>query len=110
MIVDEGLRELAAMSYPGKVDVVQQVMDEVSKRPYLRPAKKAVQPWQRLVATTAAAAVVAIVVNVVMVRTNNCDEAGIGEMITQVQNYDYYGYTVEDFAADPMEYLYAYED
>lgn len=110
MTVDEGLKQLAAKDYPGKVDVVEAVMAEVSKHPYLRPVKKTVQPWRRIVSTTVAAAIVAVVVNVVAVRTNKYDEDGIGQMIAQVQDYDYYGSTIEDGAVNPMEYLYGYED
>ena len=46
MTVDESIKELAALRYPGKVDVVESVMAEVSKHPYMRPVRKAVQPWQ----------------------------------------------------------------
>lgn len=109
MTVDEGLWQLAAMECPRKVNVVDGVMAEVIKHPYLRPARKSVQPWQRIVSTTLAAAIVAVAVNVAMVRMNSYDEAGIGSMISQVQDYDYYGYTVEDGAIEPLDYLYGYE-
>ena len=106
MTVDESIKELAALRYPGKVDVVESVMAEVSKHPYMRPVRKAVQPWQRIVSTTVAAAIVALVVNVVTVRMHSYDEAGIGSMISQVPNYEYYGSTVEDCAENPIEYFY----
>ena len=110
MTVDEGLKQLAAMDYPRRVDVVDGVMAEVMKHPYLRPARKPLQAWQRIVSTTVAAAIVAVVVNVLMVRMHNYDEDGIGSMIAQVQDYDYYGYAVEDGAVNPLDYLYGYED
>lgn len=106
MTVDESIKELAALRYQGKVDVVESVMAEVSKHPYMRPVRKAVQPWQRIVSTTVAAAIVALVVNVVTVRMHSYDEAGIGSMISQVHNYEYYGSTVEDCAENPIEYFY----
>lgn len=106
MTIDEELKQMAGMTYPGRVDVVEGVMAEVMKHPYLRPVRRSVQPWQRIVSTTVAAAVVALVVNVIMVRMNSYDEAGIGQMISQVQEYDYYGSTVEDGAVNPYEYLY----
>ena len=109
MTVDEGLKQLAAMEYPRRVDVVQGVMAEVSKRPYLRPVRKVVQPWQRIVSTSVAAAIVAVVVNVVALRTNNYDEAGIGSMIAQVQDYEYYDATIENGAVNPLDYFYGYE-
>ena len=105
MTVDEGLKELARTNYPGRVDVVQGVMAEVMKHPYLRPVRR-VQPWQRIVSTTVAAAIVAVVVNTVAVRMNTYDEAGIGSMISQVQSYEYYGTTIEDGAVNPYDYLY----
>lgn len=106
MTVDEGLKELARMDYPREVDVVDGVMAEVMKHPYLRPVHRTVQPWQRIVSTTVAAAVVALVVNVVALRMNSYDEAGIGSMISQVHDYEYYGSTIEDGAVNPYEYLY----
>lgn len=104
MTVEEGLKELASQNYSGRVDVVQGVMAEVNKHPYLQPVRR-VQPWQRIVSTTVAAAIVALVVDVVAVRLNSYDEEGIGMMISQVQNYDYYGSTVENAALDPMDYF-----
>ena len=105
MTVEEGLKELAGKNYPGKVDVVQGVMAEVMKHPYMQPVRR-VQPWQRIVSTTVAAALVALVVNVVTVRMNSYDEEGIGMMISQVQNYEYYGSTVENAAVNPVDYFY----
>ena len=106
MKVDEGLRELASVGeYPRQVNVVEAVMAEVGKHPYLRPVRQ-VQPWQRIVSTTVAAAIAALIVNVLVIRTQTYDEAGIGTMIAQVQNYDYYGSTIEDGAVNPFEYLY----
>lgn len=110
MKVDDGLKELAQMEYPRKVNVVDAVMAEVGKHPYLRPVHH-VQTWQRIVSTTVAAAIALLIVNVVVVRTQTYDEVGIGAMIAQVQNYDCYGSTIEDGAVNPFEYLYGdYED
>jgi len=105
MTIDEGLKELARLEYPAKVDVVDKVMAEVSKQPYLRPVRK-VQPWQRIVSTSIAAAIVALIVNIVVIRTANYDEDSIGNMISQVNEYDYYGYSVEEQAINPIEFLY----
>ncbi len=105
MTIDEGLKELARLEYPKKVDIVDKVMAEVSKKPYLRPVHK-VQPWQRIVSTSIAAAIVALIVNIVVIRTAKYDEDSIGNMISQVNEYDYYGYTIEEQAINPIEFLY----
>ena len=105
MTIDEGLQQLAQLEYPRKVDVVDKVMATVSERPYLRPIHK-VQPWQRIVSTTIAAAIVALIVNVIVIRNAQYDEVGIGNMISQVHDYNYYGFSVEQQAVNPIEFLY----
>lgn len=107
MMIEETLEQLAALQYPKKVDVVGCVMAEVGKKPYLRPVHRTVR-WQRISAVAAVAAVVLVAVNVLTVHTRNYDEAGIGSMIAQVNDYSSWG-TVEEAALNPIEYFYEEE-
>ena len=104
MTVDEGLKELARQQYPHNVDVVQSVMAQVRMHPYLQPRRQ-VATWQRIVSATMAAAIVALLVNLVVVNLRSYDEDGIGYMISQVHDYNYYGSSVEE-AVNPIEYIY----
>ena len=104
MTIDEGLKELAAMQYPHQVDVAQAVMAQVRQHPYLQPVRR-VQPWQRVVSSSVAAVVVALIASVTVIRIQASNEAGIGSMIAQVQDYGYYG-SVEEAAVNPIEYIY----
>ncbi len=104
MTIDEGLNELARQQYPHQVDVVQAVMAQVRQHPYLQPVRR-VQTWQRVVSSSVAAVLLALVVSVTVVRIQAYNEAGIGSMIAQVQDYNYYG-SVEEAAMNPIEYIY----
>ena len=104
MTIDEGLNELARQSCPRSVNVVPQVMAHVSQHPYLQSVRR-VQVWQRLGWPAVAAAVVCIVAGAAIMRMNAYDEAGIGNMISQVHDYSYYS-TVDQAAVNPIEYLY----
>lgn len=95
MTIEQQLDELACLEYPKKVDVVDQVMAEVGKKPYLRPAHKNVR-W-RYIGTIAAAAVVALVaVNVVVFNTRSNDNSGVGVSIVADNDWN----TVEEEAVD----------
>lgn len=105
MTIDEGLNELARQQYPYSVDVVQAVMAEVRQHPYLQPVRR-VQPWQRVLSSSIAAVMLALIGFGTMMRIQAHNDAGIGSMIAQVQDYNYYGSTVEDAALNPIEYIY----
>lgn len=111
MTIEQQLECLSRQTCPKQVDVVDSVMDVVSKKPYLQPVHRSNkrQVW-RIVATTAAAAVVALIVNVTMLYTHSYDDEGLGLMMAQVNDYSSYSVmgTVEDAAIDPLEYVYGY--
>ena len=102
MNIEEQLQILSRQTCPKQVDVVDAVMAQVRRKPYLRPAHRTAL-W-RTVALTAVAAVAAVVVfNVAPSRSY--DEEGICSMMASVSDYDFYG-TVESAAVNPIEYLY----
>lgn len=105
MTIDEGLQELARQQYPRRVDVVEGVMAQVRQHPYLRPVRQ-VRTWQRIASSAVAAVLLALVVSTVVVRLQANNDAGIGSMIAQVQDYGYYAATVEESALNPIEYIY----
>lgn len=107
MNIEQTLEQLAAQQYPQKVDVVDRVMAEVSKQPQLRPTYRKIN-WQRASAFAAAAVVALIAVNVLSVHTRSYDEADMGSMIAQVNDYSSWN-TVEEAAVNPIEYLYIEE-
>lgn len=95
MTIEQQLDELAGLEYPKKVDVVDQVMAEVEKKPYLRPVHGRVN-W-RNVSTIAAAAVVALVaINVVVFNGHSLDNGTQGIPIAQDNDWN----TVEEEAVD----------
>lgn len=103
MNIEQQLDELKRLNYPREVDVVEPVMAEVRKRPYLMPRRRHV--WVRRL-TLSAAAVAAVAIFAVPALINRSyDEDGIGEMIASVQDYSYYSH-VESAALNPIEYLY----
>lgn len=109
MNIDEQLKQLAQQTYPKQVDVVDSVMAEVRKHPYLQPvAKSSVRktrwvPWASI--TAAAAAVGLIVVNTNTAAAATYNEEQISSMMASVADYDYYS-PVESSAENPIDYLY----
>ena len=108
MNIDEQLKQLAQQSCPKQVDVVDSVMAEVRKHPYLQPvAKPAVRkirwvPW----ASLAAAAVVGLIIfNINTVSAATYNEEQISTMMATVADYNYYA-PVESAAENPIDYLY----
>lgn len=102
MNIEEQLQILSRQTCPKQVDVVDAVMAQVRRKPYLRPAHRTAL-W-RTVALTAVAAVAAVVVfNVASF--HSYDEEGIGRMMAYVSDYDYYA-SVESAAVNPIECLY----
>lgn len=102
MNIDEQLQQLAQQTCPRQVDVVDAVMAQVRQKPYLMPNHRKVV-WRR-VATTAVAAVAALVLLNVAFRPSY-NEQQIGSMMAYVSDYDYYS-PVEDLAENPIEFLY----
>ncbi len=106
MTIEEQLKRLAAEEYRGRVDVVDAVMAEVQKHPYLQPAVKKSRVNWRLVSMAAAAAVAAlVVVNVAVANSASYDEEGMGNMIAQLNDYSSWN-SVERIADDPYDYFY----
>lgn len=106
MTIEEQLKQLAAEEYPGKVDVVDAVMAEVSKHPYLQPvAQKRRVSWHLVGSAVAAAIAAVVVVNVAMVNTRSYDEEGMGNMIAQLNDYSSWN-TIEEPAEDPYTYFF----
>lgn len=105
MTIDEGLNELARQRYSHTVDVVEGVMTQVMMHPYLQPVHR-VSTRGRWLTSSVAAVIVMAVVGVAAFRIQANNEAGIGSMISQVQDYDYYGTAVEEAALNPIECIY----
>ena len=95
MTIEQQLDELAGQEYPKKVDVVDRVMAEVEKKPYLRPVHNRVN-WQRISVIAAAAVVALVAVNVVVFNTGSLDNGSQGIPIAQDNDWN----TVEEEAVD----------
>ena len=110
MTIEQQLENLSRQTCPKQVDVVDSVMEVVSKKPYLQPVHRNRHQAWRIVATTAAAVVVALIVNVTMLYTHSYDDEGLGLMMAQVNDCSSYPAwnAVEDAAVDPLEYVYGY--
>lgn len=110
MTIEQQLENLSRQTCPKQVDVVDSVMEVVSKKPYLQPVHRNRRQAWRIVATTAAAVVVALIVNVTILFTHSCDDEGLGLMMAQVNDCSSYPAwnAVEDAAVDPLEYVYGY--
>ena len=107
MNIDQQLEQLARLQYPKKVDVVDRVMEQVERQPYLMPAPQrhnARRLWLPVSAVAAAAAVL-LAINVVSLYTHSYDEAGMGRTIAQLNDYNAWS-TIEEGAVNPIEYLY----
>lgn len=95
MTIEQQLDELAGLEYPKKVDVMDRVMAEVEKKPYLRPVRKHVS-WQRVTTIAAAAVVALLAVNVVVFNSGSLDNGSQGLPIAQDNGWS----TVEEEAVD----------
>ena len=111
MNIDEQLKELAQQTYPKQVDVVDSVMAEVRKHPYLQPVAQPAAtrkhrwvPWATLTAVAAAAGLVVVNIN----PSGSYNEDQIGSMMAYVADCDNYYASVEAPAENPLEYLYDY--
>ena len=111
MNIDEQLKQLSQQTCPQQVDVVDSVMAEVRKHPYLQPVAKPAThssrrwvPWATL--TAAAAAVGLVVVNISPAVQASYNEDGIGTMMAYVSDCDNYYAPVESAPENPIECLY----
>lgn len=103
MNTEQLLQELAGVEYPRQVDVVDAVMAEVRKRPYLMPKRRNVV-LRRVGLSVAAAAVAAIIAVPALMPKAGSNEP-MGDMLASVQSYDYYA-AIESAALNPIECLY----
>ena len=109
MNIDEQLKQLAQQTCPKQVDVVDSVMAEVRKHPYLQPvAKPSVRkmhwvPWASITAAAAAVGLILVNTNTAVAATYN--EEQISAMMASVADYDYYS-PIESAAENPIEYLF----
>lgn len=84
---EQYIEQLRAMRYPGTIDVVDAVMDQVSQMPLLAPKPSRAKTWLRVSSIVAAAAVTLVLVNVVLIFTRSYDEPQIDKMIAEVYDY-----------------------
>lgn len=103
MNTEQLLQELAGVEYPRQVDVVDAVMAEVRKRPYLMPKRRNVV-LRRIGLSAAAVAAVAIIAVPALMPKGGSSEP-MGDMLASVQSYDYYA-AIESAALNPIECLY----
>lgn len=118
MNIDEQLKQLSQQTYPKEVDVVDRVMAEVRKHPYLinpstspaasQSSSSTKRRWVPWVSLTAAAAAVGLVVVNINPAAGSYNEEQIGSMMAYVANSDNYYASVEAPAENPYEYLYDY--
>lgn len=110
MNIDVQLKQLAQQTCPKQVDVVDSVMAEVRKHPYLQPVAAPAAPrktrWVPWASLSAAAAVVGLIVlNITPASAASFDEEQISSMMASVADHDYY-FPVESAADNPIDYLY----
>lgn len=104
MTLEQRLDQLAAQQYPHKVDVVDSVMEQISQRPYLRPARRRIN-WRQASIAAAAAVVALFIVNITVFRPAGCSNEDMGFAIAQFNDYSSWN-TVEEAAVNPYEYMY----
>lgn len=102
------LQQLRDMRYPGTIDVVAPVMQQVRNKPLLTPQHNTPQRIKRFSTAVAACLILAIGINVTLLYTRNYDEAQISNMIAEVYNYhaDYGNITEAGFGVGIIESLY----
>lgn len=104
MTIDQTLELMSNLQYPRQVDVTDRVMEKIAnltlaERPKSRPL------WRRITTVAVAAVALLFVVNLAFPYFKSYDEASIGQMISQVNDYSAWN-TVEQAAENPYEYLY----
>lgn len=104
MNIDQRLEQLARLQYPRQVDVTERVMAYAVQHPYLQPVHRS-SVWRRVSVVAAVAVVALLIVNVASVYTHSYDLDGMGNMISQVNDYSSWN-SVEEAALNPIEYIY----
>lgn len=109
MTDDNILKELHDMHYTGEVDVVDSVMEQVRKRPYLMsPA----HPWRtvrRVVASVAACAALIAIINVTNVFVSDYNEPQMSALMAEVYDFhaDYGNFSEDSYDMGAVEYFYS---
>ena len=103
MNIDQLMQQLAALRCPRQVDVVEDVMQEVSLRPYMMKTPAA-RRWRTAGIAAAAAALIAVAANVVFANLQQRDDDGIGAALTQVNDYSSWN-AVEELAFPEEDFL-----
>ncbi len=105
MNIDQTLEQMAHLQYPHQVDMVDRVMAQVSSMPQPKVhSPRRIIPFT-VVWTAAATVALILIVNITGLFHHSYDDASIGSMIAQVNDYSSWG-TVEEAAVNPYEYLY----
>lgn len=104
MTLDEQLEQLAHLSYPRQVDVVDKVMSTLSNR-NLHPSKSIHPLWSRVAVVAAAVVALVLVVNITLPYFRTYNEADMGNMMAQLNDYASWN-TIEESAENPYEFLY----
>lgn len=103
MNIEEQLQNLSHQNYHHTVDVVDGVMEQVRRHPYLRPRRVSFV-LRRVAGGAAVVAAAAIALLVVNRQTSSASDARISDMIAQVTDYDNYA-PIESLATDPYEFF-----
>lgn len=107
MTEDIYLQQLRDMRYPGDIDVVDAVMEQVRNKPLLVPQPSKTIRLRRIVASVAACAAIVLAINLTHLYTRDYNEAQIGDMMAEVYGfYDDYGSTADYYEMGAVELLY----
>lgn len=77
--------QLRELRYPDEIDVVDAVMAQVRRKPYMMPSRR--RPRVRLVAAVAAVLIALVGVHTVYWATDTYREAQISDMMEDIYNY-----------------------
>ncbi|MBP9991279.1 MAG: hypothetical protein KBT45_07630 [Bacteroidales bacterium] len=91
--VESALNDMRKMEYPVQVDVVDAVMEQVSKQPILVPARK-----HRIWVIAAACIAALLLVNVSLYLFRGYNEESVGTVLADVYDYNT-NYGLDDQAA-----------
>ena len=91
--VESALNDMRKMEYPVQVDVVDAVMEQVSKQPLLAPA-----PKRRVWVIAAACLAALLLVNVSLYLFRGYNEESVGTVLADVYDYNT-NYGLDDQAA-----------